>query len=102
YQLPFCALANDILSTTKNTKLTRYLFPLPNFTRLQTLELIPTFLYQLLTLKPEELDIAAYDNYKIDPIDFAQSNAAAVFNSIFNLNSITELVNLIGLYLQTI
>ncbi|KAI9486866.1 MAG: hypothetical protein EXX96DRAFT_627394, partial [Benjaminiella poitrasii] len=90
YQLLFGSLANDILSTTKNTKLAKYLFPLSNFARLQTLELNPTSMYQLLISKPEELDITVYDNYKIDSIDFARSNATTVFNSIFNLNSITS------------
>ncbi|KAI9485298.1 MAG: hypothetical protein EXX96DRAFT_533652 [Benjaminiella poitrasii] len=39
---------------------------------------------------PIIINFAAYDNFQIDSIDFAGSNAATVLNSIFNLNTLNE------------
>lgn len=79
-----------MLSAADHKKFVRKLLSQPKFSRFQALELNPTGLYQILTSKPIVINIAAYDNFQIDSIDFARSNAAAVLNSIFDLNTVNE------------
>jgi hypothetical protein len=50
-----------------------------------------TALYQILTSQPNALNIASFDGYQIDSIDFARSNSAAVMNSILDLNLVNEI-----------
>lgn len=90
HQLPFCILANDILNIVDYTKFVRKLFPVPKFSRLQALEVNSTALYQILTSQPSQLNIADFDYFQIESVDFARANAAAVMNSIFDLYVVNQ------------
>lgn len=82
HQLPLCILANDVFSLKNNMKFIRKLFPARSFSQLSVLKVNPVSLYQTLTKAPQPLNIADYSGFRIDSLEFARSNGAAVMNSI--------------------
>ncbi|CEG63988.1 hypothetical protein RMATCC62417_01039 [Rhizopus microsporus] len=70
-QIPFCALANDILRATEYAKLTRQLFPLPHLSHLNALQVNAPSLYQMMTSSPVALLISDFNQKTIDSIEYA-------------------------------
>ncbi|CAO3699726.1 unnamed protein product [Rhizopus microsporus] len=98
HQLPFVILANDILKYTGYDKFCMNVCPLPTASTINAMRLDTPSLYHLPPHSdPAKFQILDFDDYLIDSEDQARRHMDAVFGSIFDLATITSVLQSSGL-----